>query len=176
VPPWAGSAQAVRAILLASATATTLKGRRARGCVSQGYFPGFSRARRNTAIAPTMRMRLRYWSPCRRHDRSRPDDADARKPLRQGDRGEAVFWPDQAIKRPVWPYSNMEIEEETWRGCRMTRNEGPQEMTAVTGRSGYRPPQSSTRPTIRQRNFLFSMRVNALTRANPSEVARNSFT
>src|SRR5215475_10366101 len=37
----------MRAILLASATATTLKGRRARTCVSQGYFPGFSLARRN---------------------------------------------------------------------------------------------------------------------------------
>jgi hypothetical protein len=31
---------------LASATATTLKGRRARSCVSQGYFPGFCSARR----------------------------------------------------------------------------------------------------------------------------------
>ena len=41
----------MRAILLASATATTLKGRRARSCVSQGYFPGFSWARRNTEIA-----------------------------------------------------------------------------------------------------------------------------
>src|SRR5436189_4836855 len=49
----------MRAILLASATATTLKGRRARSCVSQGYFPGFSWARRNTAIAPTTRMRRR---------------------------------------------------------------------------------------------------------------------
>jgi hypothetical protein len=29
-----------------------LKGRHARSCVSQGYFPGFSWARRNTAIAP----------------------------------------------------------------------------------------------------------------------------
>jgi hypothetical protein len=28
-----------------------------RSCVSQGYFPGFSLARRNTAIAPTTRMR-----------------------------------------------------------------------------------------------------------------------
>jgi hypothetical protein len=34
-------AQAVRAILLASATATTLNGLRARSCVSQGYFSGF---------------------------------------------------------------------------------------------------------------------------------------
>jgi hypothetical protein len=42
----------MRAILLASATATTLKGRRARSCVSQGYFPGFSWARRNTANRP----------------------------------------------------------------------------------------------------------------------------
>ena len=44
----------MRAILLASATATTLKGRRARSCVSQGYFPGRWRAYRNTAQAPTM--------------------------------------------------------------------------------------------------------------------------
>jgi hypothetical protein len=50
--------------LLASATATSLKGRRARSCVSQGYFSGFCLARRNTARAPTTRMRLRYWSPC----------------------------------------------------------------------------------------------------------------
>jgi hypothetical protein len=41
VPPWTINAQAVRAILLANATATTLKGRRASSCVSQGYFPGF---------------------------------------------------------------------------------------------------------------------------------------
>src|SRR5215510_7525515 len=46
----------MRAILLASATATTLKGRRARSCVSQGYFPEFSWARRNTAIAPTTKV------------------------------------------------------------------------------------------------------------------------
>jgi hypothetical protein len=32
--------------------------------VSQGYFSGFSLARRKTACAPTTRMRLRYWSPC----------------------------------------------------------------------------------------------------------------
>src|ERR1700680_297858 len=57
VPPWASSAQAVRAIVLASATATTLKGGRARSCVSQGYFSGFSWARRNTECAPTIRMR-----------------------------------------------------------------------------------------------------------------------
>src|ERR1700687_5252002 len=57
VPPWASSAQAVRAILLASATATTLKGRRASSCVSHGYFSGFSWARRNTECAPTIRMR-----------------------------------------------------------------------------------------------------------------------
>jgi hypothetical protein len=56
VPP---GAQAVRAILLASATATTLNGRRASSCVSQGYFSGFSLAHRNTECAPTMRMRRR---------------------------------------------------------------------------------------------------------------------
>ena len=47
----------MRAILLASATATTLKGRRAMSWVSQGYFPGFSMARRKTECAPTTRMR-----------------------------------------------------------------------------------------------------------------------
>ena len=57
MPPCANSAQAMRAILLASATATTLKGRLAKSCVSQGYFSGFSLARRNTEWAPTMRMR-----------------------------------------------------------------------------------------------------------------------
>src|SRR3954471_8680724 len=41
----------MRAILLASATATTLKGRRAMSWVSQGYFPGFSMARRKTECA-----------------------------------------------------------------------------------------------------------------------------
>src|SRR5216684_1054041 len=64
VPPLASNAQATHAILLASATATTLNGRRARSCVSQGYFSGCWRARRKTAWAPTMRMRRRYWSPC----------------------------------------------------------------------------------------------------------------
>jgi hypothetical protein len=39
----------VRAILLASATATTLNGLRARSCVSQGYFSGFCFASFNTA-------------------------------------------------------------------------------------------------------------------------------
>ena len=52
MPPCANSAQAMRAILLASATATTLKGRRAKSCVSQGYFSGSSLARRNTEWAP----------------------------------------------------------------------------------------------------------------------------
>jgi hypothetical protein len=75
--PMANSAQATRAILLASVTATTLNGRRslasasattlngrsARSCATQGYFSGFCLAHRNTACAPT-RMRLRYWSPC----------------------------------------------------------------------------------------------------------------
>ena len=36
MPPWASSAQAMRAILLASATATTLKGRRAKNCREPG--------------------------------------------------------------------------------------------------------------------------------------------
>src|SRR5262245_60432854 len=46
----------MRAILLASATATTLKGRRARSRVSQGYFSGFCMARRKTECAPMRRM------------------------------------------------------------------------------------------------------------------------
>ena len=50
----------MRAILLASATATTLNGRRARSCVSQGYFPGFSWARRNTAIARVKKYQSAY--------------------------------------------------------------------------------------------------------------------
>src|SRR6516165_6991939 len=54
----------MRAILLASATATTLNGRRARSCVSHGYFLGCWRARRRTACAPTTRMRRKYRSPC----------------------------------------------------------------------------------------------------------------
>ena len=46
-------------IIGASAIATTLNGRRARSCVSQGYFSGFCLARRNTECAPTTRMRRR---------------------------------------------------------------------------------------------------------------------
>ena len=57
MPPLASNAQAMRAILLASATATTLKGLRARSCGSQGYFSGLWRAYRNTAQAPATRMR-----------------------------------------------------------------------------------------------------------------------
>ena len=48
-PPLTSNAQAMRAILLASATATTLNGLRARSCVNQGYFSGFCRASFNTA-------------------------------------------------------------------------------------------------------------------------------
>ena len=50
----------MRAILLASATATTLKGRRAMSWVSQGYFPGFSMARRKTECAPTKMARMAW--------------------------------------------------------------------------------------------------------------------
>src|SRR6516165_1641535 len=64
LPPLASSAQATRAILLASAMATTLNGRRARSCVSQGYVSGFCLARRSTECAPTTRRRRRYRSPC----------------------------------------------------------------------------------------------------------------
>src|ERR1051325_7040503 len=49
------SAQATRAILLASATATTLNGRRARSRVIQGNFSGLFLARRRTETAPTTR-------------------------------------------------------------------------------------------------------------------------
>jgi hypothetical protein len=44
---------------LASATATTLKGRLAKSCVTRGYFSGFFLARRNTEWVPTIRMRRR---------------------------------------------------------------------------------------------------------------------
>ena len=64
LPPLANNAQATRAILLATATATTLNGLRSRSRVTHGYFSGWWRARFNTAWAPTTRMRLRYWSPC----------------------------------------------------------------------------------------------------------------
>src|SRR5258708_32579908 len=118
VPPWASSAQAMRAILLASATATTLKGRRARSCVSQGYFPGILLGapqygdRPDDENAPQVAVALFGDRPelllapgrilprhqpdpgreiasrpedsrvChRRHDRSRPDNSDARDGL-----------------------------------------------------------------------------------------------
>jgi hypothetical protein len=58
------SAQAIRAILLASATATTLKGRSARSRVTQGYLRGLSFARRRVETAPITSMRRRYRSPC----------------------------------------------------------------------------------------------------------------
>jgi len=53
------SAQAIRAILLASATATTLYGRRARSRVTQGNFCGFCLARRKVETAPTTSRRRR---------------------------------------------------------------------------------------------------------------------
>src|SRR3954451_12786446 len=49
----ASSAQATRAILLASAIATILNGRRARSCVSHGLFSGFFLASHSTECAPT---------------------------------------------------------------------------------------------------------------------------
>src|SRR3954465_1477443 len=47
----------MRAILFASAMATTLNGRRARSCVSHGFFSGFFLASPSTECAPTTRMR-----------------------------------------------------------------------------------------------------------------------
>jgi hypothetical protein len=49
VPPLASNAQAMRAILLATATATTLNGLRSRSCVTHGYLSGWWRACFNTA-------------------------------------------------------------------------------------------------------------------------------
>src|SRR6516225_123512 len=49
--PLASTAQATRAILLASATATTLAGRRASSLITQGYFSGRMRAVLTMAIA-----------------------------------------------------------------------------------------------------------------------------
>src|SRR5215468_6120535 len=54
----------MRAVLLATATATTFAGLRANSCVCQGYFTGWARACLITANAPTTRMRRRYRSPC----------------------------------------------------------------------------------------------------------------
>ena len=56
MPPLANNAHTMRAILLASAMATTLNGRRARSCVSHGYFSGFCLARRSTECAATTRI------------------------------------------------------------------------------------------------------------------------
>jgi len=56
-PPLANTAHAIRAILLASATATSFAGRRANSCMSQACFSGWARACRMTAVAPTIRRR-----------------------------------------------------------------------------------------------------------------------
>src|SRR5438067_4005533 len=108
----------MRAILLASATATTLKGRRARSCVSQGYLPGILLGapqhsdrpddknapqvavsllgdRSELLLAPGRILPRHQSDPGRkiasrpedsrvrhrRHDRSRPDNPDARDRL-----------------------------------------------------------------------------------------------
>ena len=47
----------MRAILLASAMATTLNGRRARSYFSQGYFSGFCLARCSTECSPCGQLR-----------------------------------------------------------------------------------------------------------------------
>jgi hypothetical protein len=60
----ANNAQAIRAILLACAMATTLNGRRASICVTQGYLCGLSLARRRRETAPPTRIRRKYRSPC----------------------------------------------------------------------------------------------------------------
>jgi hypothetical protein len=53
----------MRAILLASATAATLRGRRPRSLIIHAVaFPG--RAQRNTLCAPMIRRRRRFASPC----------------------------------------------------------------------------------------------------------------
>ena len=64
-PPCLRSAQAIRAILLAKATAATLVGRRAITSSSQGWFavPRLL-ACRITVIAPATSSHRRYGSPC----------------------------------------------------------------------------------------------------------------
>jgi hypothetical protein len=58
-------------------------------------------------------------------------------------------------------------------------------QTAVTGElrahyelaePGYSSAQFWTIPAMRRRNLAFSIRMNAFAKANPSEMARNSFT
>ena len=57
-------AQAIRAILLASATAATLVGRRARSLMIHGRFVPCRSAYRMTASAPTVSIERRYLLPC----------------------------------------------------------------------------------------------------------------
>jgi hypothetical protein len=57
-------AQAMRAVLFATAIATTLAGFFTSNFAIQGYFPGCSRAWRTTAVAPRTSRRRRYRSPC----------------------------------------------------------------------------------------------------------------
>jgi len=64
VPPRVISAQAIRAVLLASATATTFGRLRSSGLAAH-TLPGLAyRANRKTAVAPIARRRRRYPSPC----------------------------------------------------------------------------------------------------------------
>ena len=64
VTPRAISAQAIRAVLLASPTATTFGRLRSSSRAAQ-TLPGlFCRANRKTAVAPITRRRRRYPSPC----------------------------------------------------------------------------------------------------------------
>src|SRR5882724_11894416 len=62
--PLAMIAQAIRAILLASATAATLVGRRARSLMIHGRFVPYRSAYRMTASAPTVSIERRYLLPC----------------------------------------------------------------------------------------------------------------
>src|SRR5262245_17325794 len=67
VSPLTNTAQAMRAILLASATATTLAGRRPNKATTQGYLSGRVRALLMTARAPTMSRRAAGAWAGRRH-------------------------------------------------------------------------------------------------------------
>ena len=72
MPSLASSAQATRAILLASAIATTLNGRRARSCASQGA--GTAQFGAIQAVAPSLRVEV---NPVNMRDAGEIEDAVA---------------------------------------------------------------------------------------------------
>jgi hypothetical protein len=81
LPPWCSSAQAMQVILLASATATTLKRRRANSCVSHGYLSGC--AWRVAAWTPMTRMTRRVVLHRNHRQFLNPGPAPGERPLQR---------------------------------------------------------------------------------------------